>query len=355
MPSIKDVAAEARVSSSTVSKVLNERTDANISLATRERIRIAAHRIGYHPSALARGLAGKRMNTIGVVMAYSQESVTSDPYLGPCLDGILAAGKTHQQRITLFLEGDWSDALQNVPVYGAGNCDGLLVIIPRVPSPFLAHLKDRHPRLPFVLIGDSRDTEPFPCVDLDNVEAARQITAHLIRHGHRRIAAFCGNRDFSSNGQRFTGYRQALLEAGIPFDPTLVFPGEYHAEDGARNAALLLDCFKNADRPTAVFGFCDVVAIGAMNELRKRGLRVPDDISVVGIDDSPQSCGSGLTTIRQSVSQVGRVATETLLRIIADEMPPTARVLLPPVLIERGSVGRGAFAINEETNEMKGF
>ena len=149
MPSIKDVAAAAQVSLGTVSKVLNDHPGSNISHATRERIRIAAHRIGYHPSALARGLAGKRMNTIGVVMAYSQHSVTSDPYLGPCLDGILAQSKDRQQKIMLFLEGDWSDALNSVPNYGEGHCDGLIVIIPRLNSPFLALLRERHPRLPF--------------------------------------------------------------------------------------------------------------------------------------------------------------------------------------------------------------
>lgn len=338
MPSIKDVAAAAQVSLGTVSKVLNERSDANISHATRERIRVAAHRIGYHPSALARGLAGKRMNTIGVVMAYSQDSVTSDPYLGPCIDGILAQSKERKQKVTLFLEGDWSDALTSMPIYGEGHCDGLLIVIPRLHSPFLARLRERHPRLPFVMIGDSREEDPLPCVDINNVEAARVATAHLLSLGHRRIAAFCGNQDFCSNYQRLTGYRQALLEAGVVFDPRLVLSGEYHGEWGAKNAHRVLDEFPASERPTGVFCFCDAVAVGALAAFSERGVGVPDEISVVGIDDIPVAATLGLTTVRQPVRDIGAQAVRILLDLLAGELHSVPRVLLAPELCERRSV-----------------
>lgn len=340
MPSIKDVAAAAQVSLGTVSKVLNERSDANISHATRERIRVAAHRIGYHPSALARGLAGKRMNTIGVVMAYSQDSVTSDPYLGPCIDGILAQSKVRQQKVTLFLEGDWADALKSAPIYGEGHCDGLLVIIPRLHSPFIARLRERHPRLPFVMVGDSSEEDPLPCVDVNNVEAARIATAHLASLGHRRIAAFCGNEDFCSNYQRMSGYRQALSDAGIAFDEKLIFTGEYHSEWGARNAHRLLDEFAPSERPTAVFCFCDAVAVGALDGFKERGVGVPEEISVIGIDDIPLAGTLGLTTVRQPVRDIGAQAVRTLLDLLGGELNSVPRVLLAPELRERRSVGQ---------------
>ena len=349
MPSIKDVAAAAQVSLGTVSKVLNERSDANISHATRERIRIAAHRIGYHPSALARGLAGKRMNTIGVVMAYSQDSVTSDPYLGPCLDGILAQSKSRNQKVMLFLEGEWTDALESVPSYGEGHCDGLLIVIPRLNSPFLARLRERHPRLPFVLIGDSREDDPMPCVDIDNVEAARLATDYLIQQGHRRIATFCGNHDFCSNYQRMNGYRQALLEAGIVFDSRYVFSGEYHSEWGERNAHRLLDDFAPADRPTAVFCFCDAVAVGALAGFAERHVRVPEAISVIGIDDIPRAAGLKLTTVRQSVRNIGVQSVQTLLDLLGENKDTLPRVLTKPELIERDTVGTGPFHLSPES------
>jgi LacI family transcriptional regulator len=143
MSSIKEVAAEAQVSLSTVSKVLNGRHDSAIPLITRNRVYSAARRVGYHPNAIAQGLAGKRMNCIGVVMAYSQASVTSDPYLGPCLDGILAVAKKHHQKTMLFLEPDWAEAQENARVYADGHTDGLLVIIPRLDTELVETLQKR--------------------------------------------------------------------------------------------------------------------------------------------------------------------------------------------------------------------
>ena len=335
MPSIKDVAAEAKVSLSTVSKVLNERFDSNISTATRDRVRLAARRMGYHPSALARGLAGKRMNTIGVVMAYSQESVTSDPYLGPCLDGILNHSKQFDQKVTLFLEGEWEDAIKNMPIYGEGHCDGLLIIIPRTTNPFLSILQERHPRLPFVLVGDSREDNSLTCVDLDNVRASREATEHLIQQGHRRIAAFCGNYDFSSNEQRLFGYRQALAAAGIPYNEDFVFEGEYHPEWGERNVKMLLNCFSPKERPTAIFGFCDAVAVGALRGLAAEGISVPEEMSVIGIDDIPQAAYLGLTTIRQSVRQIGVESANVLFKRIRGTLQEGHRLLLEPGLVIR--------------------
>jgi LacI family transcriptional regulator len=348
MASIKEVAAEAKVSLSTVSKVLNNRTDAHISLATRERVRAAAGRIGYHPSAIARGLAGKRMNTIGVVMAYDQESVTSDPYLGPCLDGILSVYKHRSQKVTLFLEDDWDAALANLPVYGDGHCDGLLLIIPRMNGPIVERLRERRRRLPFVLVGDSREGTDLICVDLDNIRAATEATAHLIGQGHSRIAAFCGNYDFCSNDQRLAGYQRALTAAGLPFNPSFVFPGEYHPEWGARNVQELLRRFPPSERPTAIFCFCDAIAIGALEALKAEGISVPDEISVIGIDDIPRAAELGLTTLRQSVRSVGQRAAAALLATIIGEIEPGFRDLVPAEFVLRQSVAPPCTAPRKE-------
>src|SRR5690349_16826930 len=126
--SIREVAAAANVSLGTVSKVLNGTASAQIAPGTQERVREAARRLGYHPSAIARGLVGKRMNAVGLVLAYDQPSVTSDPYLGPCLDGILAVNKRNRQKTVIFTEGTWADALDNLPSFCDGHCDGLMLI-----------------------------------------------------------------------------------------------------------------------------------------------------------------------------------------------------------------------------------
>ena len=336
MPSIKEVAAEAKVSLGTVSKVLNGRNDATITLATRERVRAAARHIGYHPSVVARGLAGKRMNALGVVMAYSQDSVTSDPYLGPCLDGILSICKQQRQKMVLFLEGEWRDALSSIPVFCDGHCDGLLLIIPRSTCPIDEVLLSRRTRVPFVLVGDSRAGAESIAVDVDNVAGAKAITGHLIKQGHQRIAVFCGNYDFASNDQRIAGYTQALTEAGIPFDPTLLFDGEYHPEWGERNAFALLARFPNSvDRPTAVFCLCDAVAVGALRAFAQAGVSVPGDISVVGFDDIASAATLGLTTMRHPIRQVGEQAVDLLLAHISGEVRPGYRELIRPEMVVR--------------------
>ncbi|GAB4469294.1 MAG: LacI family DNA-binding transcriptional regulator [Armatimonadaceae bacterium] len=337
MPSIKEVAAVAKVSQATVSKVLNNRSDTQISLATRQRVREAADRLGYHPSAVARGLAGKRMNAINIVMAYAETSVTSDPYLGPCLDGILAVCKREQQKAVLFLEDDWQSAFDRFPAFCDGTSDGVLLMIPRTDSQVVEVLASRS--VPFVLVGDSREDARMNCVDVDNMSGTRKAIEHLLALGHRRIAAFAGNEDFCSNGQRMTAYRKALRDAGLPVDPALIFPGEYHPEYGERNVRILLERFAAKDRPTAIFCFCDAIAVGALSELAKAGVDVPGEISVVGFDDIPRAAtlSPPLTTVRQSVRQVGECAVELLLSRIGGDVPPGKRILLNPEMVLRGS------------------
>jgi len=337
--SIREVAREANVSLSTVSKVLNGRTDAKFAAATRERVFAAASRVGYHPNAVARGLARKRMDAVGVVMAYDQPSVTSDPYLGACLDGILKVNKERRQKTVLFTEDSWDEALRHVPSYLDGHCDGLLLIIPRTDSAIVEELAGRSSC--FVLVGDSRDDDRLVTVDVDNVAAARRMVRHLIKLGHTRIAAFGGNHDFLSNAQRMEGYRQALAAAGIPWREEYVFPGEYFPGHGYNNVGLLLGMFEGrpAERPTAIFCFNDAIARGAVDGLRAAGIRVPEEFSVVGFDDSAHAVSSEphITTMRHDIRRVGERAAEALLDCIDGGLGPGARVYIPAELVERAT------------------
>jgi LacI family transcriptional regulator len=276
------------------------------------------------------------MDTIGVVMAYSQESVTSNPYLGSCLDGILAICKQRHQKVLLYLEDDWEVALTRVPNFCDGHCDGLLLVIPRTNSLIVEALVQRTPRIPLTMIGDSREGELWGAADVDNVRGAREITEHLIGLGHRRIAVFCGNYDFCSNDQRIEGYRQALAGAGIPFDPDLLFPGEYHPEWGERNVDELRKRFPEThpDHPTALFCLCDAIAVGALSALQERKIRVPDEFSVVGFDDIPTAQTLGLTTMRHPIRLVGERAVEVLLSSI-EEKVTGGRQLVPAELVVR--------------------
>ncbi|MBC7809427.1 MAG: LacI family DNA-binding transcriptional regulator [Akkermansiaceae bacterium] len=336
--SIYEVATEARVSIATVSRVLNGRPSAQVAPATQKRVREAALRLDYYPSGVARGLARGRMNTIGLVLYYEQPSVTSDPYLGPCLDGILAVHKRDHQNTVLFTKSSWAEALEHLPSFCNGHCDGLLVILPHTDSAIIGALAGL--KVPFLLVGDSRDDPDLVCVDVDNVGAGRDAVRYLIGLGHRRIAAFCGNAIFCSSGQRLEGYRQAHEEAGLLYDPSLVRDGSYFPAPGSCDASVraLLDR-PLAERPTAIFCFNDNIAIDTLHALRKHGIAVPQEMSVIGFDDVPAATAvhPALTTVRQPIRAIGERAADLLLAQINGAVVPGQKDLLPAQIIVRES------------------
>lgn len=343
--SIYEVAAEAKVSIATVSRVLNGGPTAQVAPATQERVRKAALRLDYHPSGVARGLARGRMNTIGLVLYYEQPSVTSDPYLGPCLDGILAVHKRDHQNTVLFTKSNWAEALEHLPTYCNGYCDGLMLMLPRTDSDIVRALASRD--LPFVLVGDSRNEPDLFCVDVDNVGAGRDAVRYLIGLGHRRIAAFCGDAIFYSSGQRLEGYRQALEEAGIAYDPALVREGSYFPEPGSCEANVCAVLERPAsERPTAVFCFNDKIALDTLQALRERGVAVPHEMSVIGFDDIPTAAAStpALTTLRQPIRAIGERAAELLLARIHNTAPPGQKELLSAEIIVRETTTKAAGA-----------
>ena len=348
MASIKDVAEAANVSLSTVSKVLNGRNDTHISPRTREIVITAAERIGYHPSIVARGLTGKRMEAIGVIMAYAESSVTSDPYLGPCLDGILAVAKEQHQKTILFLEDSWNDIRKKLPVYCDGNCDGLILIIPRLDSDIVPALEQNSRALPYVVVGDSREEAAFTCVDVDNVQTAKNVTEYLFQLGHTRIALFCGYDDFCSSHQRLAGFRAAYREAGMPVPEEWIFPGGYNGEFGSRNALLLLQRMQNlspADCPTALFCLSDSLALGALQTFKDYHFPVPDSLSVIGFDDIPAAAHSfpALSTVRQNIRRIGEEATRLLLGQIGGQIAKGERILLSGTIIPRDTTASLVF------------
>lgn len=335
--SIYEVAEEANVSIATVSRVLSGGQSARVAPATEKRVREAARHLDYHPSGVARGLARGRMNTVGLVLYYEQPSVTSDSYLGPCLDGILAAHKRRRQNTVLFTESSWAEALEHLPSYCNGYCDGLLLLVPRTDSAIVEALQRR--TIPFLLVGDSRDAPGLTCADVDNVGAARDAVRHLLDLGHRRVAAFCGSDVFTSSAQRLAGYQQAHAEAGITPDPRLVLPDSYFdaPTTGYGNLCRVLD-LPRSERPTAVFCFNDTIAFGALRAARDRGVPVPEQMSVIGFDDVPAAALSqpALTTVRQPIHDLGERAAELLLARI-NGAAAGERELLPAELVIRAT------------------
>jgi DNA-binding LacI/PurR family transcriptional regulator len=329
-PKSKDVAALAGVSTTTVSFVLNERPGANISPATRERVLAAAAELGYQPHASARGLAAGRSHTIGLVVRQSPEQVAEDALLAETLRGLSLAARAARYRVLVeplgAHDGTYGDLIRS------RGTDGLVVSGPRVDDGELTALASSGAR---VVIQGSLPGAAIPSVDVDNVGAARNATEHLIDLGHRVIGCITNAPfDYAAARERRDGYLEALAAAGIPVDNGLVAQANFDAASGRQSMATLL---QRGD-VTAVFAASDVVAFGAMAAIREAGLRVPDDISVVGFDDIPLAAyfDPPLTTVRLPAHDLGRAAGTALLDLI-NGRAVEARTLLPTTFVIRSS------------------
>ena len=332
---IKDVARESGVTAATVSYVLNNTRP--VSGLTRERVLRVVRELNYHPSAVARGLSSKRMNTIGVVFPQASASPFTHPYFAPVLDGIADMALQEGQNTTLFTGHVWSDMAHSLPVYRDGRCDGLLLIAPPVESDIIPALRDTG--VPFVLISDSFNDPCVSSVTIDDQEAGHTMVKYLLSQGHRRIAMLCGDWSIHSVPLRWAGYVQALEEYGIPYDETLVLRGGFAEPTIAERVERLLQG-PRATWPTALFCFNDEMALFALRDLKERGVCVPEEMSVVGIDDIQMSAWSSpaLTTIQQPLRQIGVRSAEILLSLLRDGNAAPRQEKLPTKLVIRQSV-----------------
>lgn len=331
-PTSADVAAAAGVSRTTVSVVLNDVQGIWISEETRLRVREAAERLAYHPHHSARGLAGGKSHTLGLVLRQSPEQVAGDALLPEVLRGVVSAARAGRYRVLVEAiepaEGRYIDLVRS------GRTDGLLVSGPRVDDEDLRLLAgDGYP----IVIQGSFPDVVAPSVDVDNRAGARAAVEHLLALGHRRIACITNAPlAYTAARERVDGYRDALAGAGLPFESALVVEGGFTAPSGHEAMRALL----GGASPTAAFVASDVVALGAIGAIREAGLRIPDDIAVVGFDDIPLAAffDPPLTTVRLPAHELGAAAGRTLLDRIAGREVPT-RTLLPTELIVRASAG----------------
>jgi len=329
-PTSADVAAEAGVSRTTVSFVLNERAGVKIPDETRQRVLAAAARLDYHPNSVARQLAGGASRAVGLVLRQTPEQVANDGVLAETLRGLANAARAANHRVLVETlapgEGRYADLLRS------GRTDGLIVSGPRYDDEELAELvRDGFP----VVIQGSVPGLDVPSVDVDNEAGARLAVEHLLALGHRRIACIThAPLAYTAASERLTGYREALAAAGLADEPELIAEGAFDAQSGRRAVAEILARTK----PEAIFVTSDVVAIGAIAGLRDAGLSVPGDVSVVSFDDIPLAAylDPPLTTIRLPAYDLGLTAGRAILERIAGR-PVAARTLLPTELIVRAS------------------
>lgn len=332
-PTSEMVARRAGVSRSTVSVVLNGRTAIAIAPETRQRVLDAARDLGYVPSAAARQLASGRSRTIGLVIAYA-ENLKTDAFVPQALYSLNEAAHRRGFRVLVeALEDVTRPDAYHALVQGK-QIDGLIVLNPRDDDPDLPKLIAEG--YPVIVIGHA---PTGPQVDVDNVGAARAATEHLLGLGRTRVAHLpYAPLAHHSSAMRLAGWRAALESAGLDASDAWMEVADFSADNGQRAMERLLARV----RPDALFAGNDTVAFGAMTALRKAGLRIPDDVAVVGFDDIPlaaHACPS-LTTVRLPAVEMGRRAAERLIRRIEGRPDPTgADDLLPTELVVRASCG----------------
>jgi len=327
---MEDVARRARVSTSTVSHVLNGTR--KVSPETVEAVQQAVRELGYIPNTLARSLARSRTNTIGVAI-----SALSNHYFSETVHAIETECARHGIMM-LFVDthDDPAQELRVVEALHHRRVDGILLAPSSDPQQAaLAYLQAN--AIPAVLV-DRLAPQGFDQVGVENRHSTRELVAHLIGHGHRRIGMIAGHRGLSTTEERIEGYRLALADAGIAFDQALLVNGESNSESARRAASSLLAL---ATPPTAIMAANNLMTIGAMHALRDARIQVPEQMALVGFDDFDWAdfFQPRLSVIAQPVQALGERAVQLLLQRIAHPDGPQQSEHLPASLKIRNSCG----------------
>jgi len=324
---IVDVAREAGVSYSTVSRVVNNND--HIRPKTREKVLNAMMRLGYVVNQQARSLRGGRSQVIGLLVPDVGNS-----YIGEIIRGIDAELDAHQYDLMLYTTHRRKvKESAYVSTITRGMVDGLLLLLPTNVKAYMETLQQQ--QFPHVLIDYQHvENNLSSTVQATNWQGAYDATRYLIMLGHRRIGCVIGLQEIQSALDRLAGYRAALADAGLPEDPALIFPGEFVRPQGYAAANYLLNL---SDPPTAILAANDLSAFGVMDGVLNHGLRIPEDISIIGFDDVPEAghVHPGLTTVRQPLEAMGRTAVQLLFKRINNPDLPGERVEMTTELIIR--------------------
>ncbi len=333
--SIIDIAQAAGVSHSTVSRALSD--SPLVKAATKTRIQQLAREMGYSPDAWARSLVMGRTQTIGVVV-----TTIADPFIADVIQGIESTAYEHGYTIILATSNsDPAREMAAVDMLKSKRVDGVIVTSSRVGSLYQGYLE--RIGVPVVILNNhSEQSGRYTfSVTVDNEHGGHLATQHLIQLGHRRIAHITGPAGHSSSEGRLAGYRQALMEAGITFDPALVAPGAGRTEAGEHGLAMFVAL---AQPPSAVFCYNDVTAIGVLHAAQKSGLVIPRDLAVVGFDDISFASfvHPPLTTVAQPKFEMGQQAMQMALALMAAQAPVSDIIVKGQLIVRESSGASGS-------------
>lgn len=331
-PTLEEVAARAGVGRGTVSRVING--SSRVSEQAKEAVDRAVAELGYVPNRAARALAGSRTDAVALVVPETEARLFAEPYFLNIIRGVSAELAASDKQLLLTLIRTEQERQRFEQYLAAQRVDGVLLVSVHRDDPLPDQV--RALGLPVVLNGRRSPREPVAYVDSDNVGAGRSAVDHLAGRGRRRIATITGPLDMDAAEGRLAGYREGLAAAGLPEDERLVATGDFTEDGGRRAMRELLERRPDLD---AVFAASDLMAVGALAVLRARGLEVPGDVALVGVDDSPvaRHLDPPLTTVRQPIERMGRTMAGLLLRQIAGEDAEPSRLVLPTELVVRQS------------------
>ncbi|MQY39893.1 HTH-type transcriptional regulator DegA [Streptomyces sp. RB17] len=331
-PTLEQVAARAGVGRGTVSRVINR--SPKVSERSRAAVERAIDELGYVPNLAARSLVTRRTHSVALVVPEAETRLFSEPYFSTIIRGVSSRLSTAGMQLLLVLVRDGEEHARLASYLTAQRVDGVLMVA--------VHSDDTLPDLldglavPTVLAGRRHDLEHVGHVRADNSGGARLAVQHLLDKGRRTVATITGPLDMDVARARLDGYREALRSAGITVDEGLISHGDF-TEGGGRVA--MRDLLQRRPDLDAVFAASDVTASGAVHELRTRGLRVPDDVAVVGFDDSivARHIDPPLTSVRQPIEEMGHTMASLLLDEIDQRGKGHREVVLPTELVLRES------------------
>ena len=327
---IHDVAAVAGVSRGTVSRVLNN--EAYVSDSARTAVEAAIDEVGYVRNTAARNLVTRQSRAVALVVHEPHSLFLEDPNIGNILLGINSAlSEADYQLVSLVIDSD-RDSQRVADYLRGGFVDGVIIVSARAHDP-LAKVVSQI-KIPAAFVGHPVDIEGIPFVGIDNLNAARAITERLIATGRTRIGMIAAGLDRDSGQDRVAGFTAAL---GAAFDPSLVVQVPLYSYSSGLDG--MNELLRRAPDLDGVFASSDAIAAGALDALRTAGRRVPDDIGIVGFDDSAWALRTQppLSTVHQPASGLGRGAAESVLAQIRGEVVDVAGTLLETHLVWRGS------------------
>ncbi|WP_351228805.1 LacI family DNA-binding transcriptional regulator [Streptomyces sp. NPDC002133] len=332
-PTLEEVAARAGVGRGTVSRVING--SPRVSDETRAAVEAAVAELGYVPNRAARALAANRTDAIALVVPEPEARFFAEPYFSDIVRGVGAALADTDLQLLLTFAGSDRERRRLAQYLAADRVDGVLLVSVHADDPLPDLLEQL--MIPAVISGRRSADEPLAAVDSDNTEGARGAVGHLLSRGRRAIATITGRLDVYGAQCRLDGYREALASAGLPPDEHLIAPADFTEEGGRRAMRDLLERCPHLD---AVFAASDVMAAGARQVLREAGRRIPDDVALVGFDDSAvaRHMDPALTSVRQPIEEMGRAMAGLLIHQIASGGgPDRPQMVLPTELVVRDS------------------